>query len=227
MARALAELIDAVLPTTCICCGTLGPHICLACRQRFVFSNHRVVRGQLVGVASTALDEPVRQLLGALKDKGRTAALGEVINPLAVALRDGFGQHLVMGIEQVVPRLVAMPTSRRSRRTRGFDLNAMLVRRVARQLGVPVDLGLRFTRQPLDQRRLDETERLANLEGAMRFTPSGAGAPLILIDDVVTTGATLGEAARAIAAAGGNLLGFCVFAETRLRRDSPVTMCEK
>ena len=227
MARALAELIDAVLPTTCISCGTLGPHICLDCRPRFVFSNHSVQREQLSGVAAIHLDEPARQLLAALKDQGRTAALGEVVTPLVAAIRHGFERNLAPGSSLGLPRLVAIPTSKRSRRKRGFDLSAMLVRRAARQLGVQVDFGLRYSRQPLDQRRLDQNQRQTNLEGSMRFTLSAGGAPLILIDDVVTTGATLREASRAIEAVGGNLLGFSVFAETRLRRDSPETMCEK
>ena len=218
VARALAELIDAVLPTTCICCGTLGSHICRSCRASFEPSSFIVNRGGLSGVAVFELDEPIRQLIAAIKDSGRTAALGEVAEPMAEAIR---AQLLAdQSRTSPIPRLVAMPTSKRSRRKRGFDLNRMLARRVSRLTGLALDTGLVLTRQPDDQRRLGQQDRQANLSHSMAYRSRDTPGRFILVDDVVTTGSTLLEATRAIRDSGGEVLSFCVFAETRLLQDA-------
>ena len=217
MARALAELLDAVLPTTCICCGTLGPHICESCRSGFAVQNRAVTRAGLSGIAVLDLDPPVHQLLRAIKDQGRTAALSELAVPIADAIVDNYVRPKPALAESV---LVAMPTTRLSLRHRGCDLNQMLLRRVARRTGLQSNRGLRFARQPADQRGLDQAARFENLSGTMVFHPPPRLAPIILVDDVLTTGSTLLEADRAIREAGGEVAGFCVFAETRLLQDA-------
>lgn len=108
-------------------------------------------------------------------------------------------------------------------RRRGVNPAEMLGRRVARAARLPMVGGLRLVRQPQDQAALSQDGRAANLRDSMSFNaPRGQGGPLIIFDDVVTTGATILEAARAIRAAPGAPLvaGFCVFAET-LRKRSP------
>ena len=220
MARALAELIDAVLPTTCICCGTLGPHICLECRAKFEPKPFSVGRGALTGFAVFELREPIEQLLRAIKDSNRTAALSEVAEPMGATILSSFGAQWLQTPSSAWPRLVALPSSKRALRRRGYDLNRMLARRVARVAGLQLETGLRFIRQPDDQRGLGQGDRHANLSHSMVFHKRSASARFILIDDVVTTGSTLVEAARAIGEAGAEVLGFCVFAETRLLQDA-------
>ena len=79
---------------------------------------------------------------------------------------------------------------------------------------------LRVGRQVLDQSGLDQAARQANLAAA--FTARGlpdatAGCPVILVDDIVTTGSTLVEMARAVAATGTTVLGCAVVAATQRR----------
>jgi predicted amidophosphoribosyltransferase len=108
--------------------------------------------------------------------------------------------------------VVPMPTSPGARRRRGDDpvgdLTRAAVDRVragdARALAVaPV---LEHVRTVADQSHLGRTERQANLAGAMRVAPGAGpvvrGSTCVLADDVVTTGATLAEAARALREAG-------------------------
>ncbi len=71
----------------------------------------------------------------------------------------------------------------------------MLARRVARLTGLQLETGLSFIRQPDDQRGLGQGDRHANLSNSMVFHKRSASARFILIDDVVTTGSTLVEAA--------------------------------
>ncbi|MEV0177305.1 ComF family protein [Streptomyces sp. NPDC050803] len=106
--------------------------------------------------------------------------------------------------------LVPVPSARRAVRARGHDP----VRRIAlaaagelRRAGTParvVDV-LRQQRAVVDQSVLNSRQRLDNLAGALAVAPGGAGllrgGPVVLVDDLMTTGASLAEAARAVGAA--------------------------
>jgi predicted amidophosphoribosyltransferase len=83
---------------------------------------------------------------------------------------------------------------------------------------VRVVRALEQVRSVADQAGLSAAQRDANVRGALRAPPGLldlAGAGVVLVDDVVTTGATLTEAARAVGAAGGRVLGGAVVAATR------------
>ncbi|MFT4110286.1 phosphoribosyltransferase family protein, partial [Propionicimonas sp.] len=102
--------------------------------------------------------------------------------------------------------LVPVPTVAAHVADRGLDLTLALARVATARLGaaglvVRVWPGLRILRRPEDQSGLDGGERLANLVGAFaaRSPPCGR---VVVVDDIVTTGATLVEAVRACAAAG-------------------------
>lgn len=81
--------------------------------------------------------------------------------------------------------------------------------------------GLRHARRVDDQARLDSAARAANLAGAFAVRAGDAaylrGRPVLLVDDVVTTGATLAEGARAARAVGAHVLGAAVVAATSRR----------
>ncbi|WP_374206838.1 ComF family protein [Streptomyces noursei] len=117
--------------------------------------------------------------------------------------------------------LVPVPSARWAVAGRGHDP----VRRIAlaasaelrrRGLAVRVLAGLRQRRAVADQAGLDARQRLVNVAGALEVPGAVggllAGAPVLLADDLVTTGATLAEAARAVRAAGGRVTGAAVVA---------------
>jgi predicted amidophosphoribosyltransferase len=116
--------------------------------------------------------------------------------------------------------LVPVPSSAAAVRERGFDANWALARRVAGELRgqgvdvVPVRL-LQQRRGVRDQAGLDASARAANLGGRLRV---GREPPrdraILLIDDVVTTGSSLVEAARALRAGGLSVLGAATVAAT-------------
>jgi predicted amidophosphoribosyltransferase len=107
--------------------------------------------------------------------------------------------------------LVPVPSARRAVAQRGHDATARIARAAARELrrhGVPARVAavLRQRRPVADQAELGADGRLANLSGAVAVVGSavpllGVGR-LVLVDDLVTTGASLAVAAGALAAAG-------------------------
>ena len=117
--------------------------------------------------------------------------------------------------------LVPVPSSRATVAERGFDLTFQLARRVARglrPLGLDAAAGrlLRLT-AGRDQVGLSVTDRAANRAHSMRAVPGRPGA-VLLLDDIVTSGATLTEASRALSAAGRDVLGAAVLAATPRRQ---------
>jgi predicted amidophosphoribosyltransferase len=106
--------------------------------------------------------------------------------------------------------LAPVPTSRSSYRRRGYDPVALLVRRA----GFSGSTVLRHSRSTLSQKALDIDARSINLAGSLRASRPLHGRRFILVDDVMTTGATLTEAARAIRQAGGDVVAAATLAHT-------------
>jgi predicted amidophosphoribosyltransferase len=172
---------------------------------------------------------PVRQAIVAWKDRGRHDLAG----PLSVALtasvlaalaeRSGLAMFGAVGDGPDV-WLVPAPSRRSARRSRGGDPVRALAIRVAglaRRGGWPVRVvpALRHARRVADQSGLDAAGRAANLAGALEVHPrwrtATTGARCLLLDDIVTTGATLAEAAAALRTAGAHPFGVAVVAATR------------
>jgi predicted amidophosphoribosyltransferase len=95
-----------------------------------------------------------------------------------------------------------VPGRRRDVLDRGFDHAAVLARAVSLQLGLHRRNLLVRTRAPSDQTDLGRAERFANLEGAFRSRP--VSGRVVLVDDLVTTGATAGACARALLDGGAS-----------------------
>jgi ComF family protein len=113
--------------------------------------------------------------------------------------------------------VVPIPLHRRRLRERGFNPAALLARAIARERGCRFDASLlRRVRDTPSQTGLDRRARRANVRGAFEAC---APAPRViwLVDDVVTTGSTLGEAARTLRRAGAREVTAICVAKTELR----------
>jgi len=108
-------------------------------------------------------------------------------------------QKLELNLNNI--RLVPIPSSKRSIRNRGRSFILDIVQQISRQTGIPVLDCLDLTGKTIDQSRLNRQQRQDNMKGAISMKAVARG-ELLLIDDVITTGATLKEASRALNSQG-------------------------
>jgi ComF family protein len=142
----------------------------------------------------------LREALHAFKFSGKRA--------LARPLGDLAAEHCLATLAEEIEAVVPVPLARERERERGFNQAELLAQRVARRLGVPArPRWLRRVRATRPQSDLDASERRANVRGAFRASPEVAGRHVLVVDDVLTTGATLGECARALRDGGARRVG--------------------
>jgi predicted amidophosphoribosyltransferase len=178
---------------------------------------------------------PLRSTLLAYKERSRR----DLARPLSAALARAVAAAAAGAAgarrcpDEVV--VVPVPSSARARRARGRDCMATLGRLAADRLrtgGLPARLlaALEVVGHPRDSAGLTAVERADNLAGAFRARPyrlralgrgGGSSPALIVVDDVLTTGATLAEAARALATVGYPPSAAAVIAATRRHSRGP------
>lgn len=189
------EALPRIEPPFCGSCGlpyarSVAPGLCGPCR-----GGERVFRKAR---AALLYDDRVQRVLHALKFGGR-ARLGTLFGGLAAERWCRAGE--LEGYAAVVP----LPLSSRRRRARGFNQAAIAARAVATIAGAPMRPRLLVkTRDNPPQAGLSASARKTNVSGAYRgrIPQKLAGCRLLLVDDVLTTGATASAAARALLRAG-------------------------
>jgi len=218
----LDDFVALLLPPSCPRCrrSVATPGLCAACRVLFARAPADPRAASQAGVdalcAATSFQDELADWIHRFKYpergwRGLDPAPGALVEALlreeaSTLARDG------ARFDAVVP----VPLHPRRVRERGFDPVYALARAAARALGVPLaaDVLVR-TRATPSQTGLDRAGRRRNVAGAFAVPPGARarlrGATLVLVDDVVTTGATLREAAAALRAAGAaRVVGLCV-----------------
>jgi predicted amidophosphoribosyltransferase len=219
--------VDLVLGGRCAGCDRPGVTLCNGCRGLLTgltpFRAWPDPRppGLAPPTAAAPYADELRSLILAHKEHARYALARPLGQLLATAVRTALG-------DRQTGWLCPVPSPRATVRQRGHDplrrITKAAVRSLRRQ-GIDVRLAdaLRAVRRPDDQAGLSAERRTANLDGAFglrsRWAETLTHQPVLLVDDVITTGSTLTEACRALESSGVPVLGCAVLAATR--RHSP------
>ncbi len=218
------KLLQSLLfPQACGLCGEptlnrdLSP-LCEACRATFPPFERRICHFCGVPVPGSLLDSftvcrrcvaeslpfDYARAWGAYEGTLRTAirrfkfdGLRRLANPFSLLMaeatrKSGFGIQL----DWILP----VPSHPKRTRQRGYDQTLLLARRLSHHLGVPLFTHLRRTRHTAPQFGLNREQRRHNLRDAFQLRREEllAGKSVLLVDDVMTTGATVGEVSRVL-----------------------------
>ncbi|WP_457974298.1 ComF family protein [Arthrobacter sp. D1-17] len=241
---ALTEVMALAVPVDCVCCGKEDQALCAGCERQVRLLTRRPFRAEsaapaLMGtdgsvllpvVAAGIYREELAQSILSFKRHGQ--------GPLCAVLAKALGKA-VLAAAGAGPDiwLVPVPTSGGAYRKRGFSpvhllltrlrrdgmLGGMKCQDVLRRVRVPASAGGGL---PGGQKGLGRGDRVRRVRGSMRAARRAgaaglAGRPCIIVDDVLTTGSTVAEAARALQEAGAVVRGAVVLAATRAPDATP------
>lgn len=209
--ESLATALAYLFPVPCAGCDVEGRALCGRCAPR-LDPRLRTVDHPGIGPVTAALDYEgvARAVVLALKEEGRSALASPLAVPFAAAAADA----LARSPDAVV---AAVPSSRAARRRRGFEPVRLLASRAGIRLA-PLFLP---ARPHAVQKGLGVAERARNLEGVFALARPVSGIRVLLLDDVVTSGATLAAAAATLREGGAEVVGAAALAATARRDGRP------
>jgi ComF family protein len=196
------QLLDLVFPPRCPGCRLRGTLLCDRCTERCrrqrnepqAFQSSRRHNALLrTSVALYQYDAPLREAIHMLKYRRRRALAAPLGALLVEALPD---------YARTCAAVVPVPLHSSRLRERGFNQSALLAQVLATTIGTRMSEGLRRTRPTAHQVGMDRAAREANVRGAFAWHGGPAPRSVLLVDDVLTTGSTMRECARALRAAG-------------------------
>jgi ComF family protein len=208
--RARSLLLDLLFPPRCAGCGRRGDWLCPTCLAAVPLLGAPLRRDDAGALdwlgAAYVFSGAMRRAIHRFKyerERARADHLGALLVPLL--------RHLPPAV--AAPHLIPVPLAAARLRERGYNQAAELARVVAAASGLPRDAGLLRTRATRPQVGLDRAARRENVRDAFAWggTPLPA-TQLLLIDDVLTTGATAAECAAVLKRAGATWVGLLAVA---------------
>jgi ComF family protein len=203
------SILDLIFPSRCAVCESKGPNLCARCEFVLVSRPHRFSRGIASGLAATRYSPEISKLLVGFKDQGQfslAGQLGVLMLPLSVEIN-----RLNFMVD-----LVPVPSRSENFSKRGFVPGVLLAKTLCKNSANSRVMNcLVFKKAVKDQVGLSSLERARNISGSMSTNQRVSGRPVYLVDDVVTTGATIQEAWRTMTLAGAVVLGALVISESQ------------
>ncbi|MFZ4122973.1 MAG: ComF family protein [Candidatus Planktophila sp.] len=199
------SLSEILFPTRCFGCRALGPDVCSKCRALWIPHLYKTEVDSL-RIYSAILYSPVaKRIILSAKENGIKAADGLIIDALSHSLH-----FLLRDFEIGV--LIPIPSRKSSNRKRGRDFLSVITHSLAASESFNCMDLLLHTRKVKDQSELNAHERIENIHKALAINRNklpalGVNNDAILVDDLLTTGATLLEARRALELRGIRVMG--------------------
>lgn len=216
------RLLCLLFPARCILCGKLiypEEIFCPRCQKELPREPYRREYEKLSVVSPLLYAGEARKAMHRLKFQGER----DLARPM--------GRLLAQTAEEGLPPVdgvVWAPMSETKKRERGYDQSELLAKSAAKALGVPCLPVLRKVRETGIQHELSRDgreENVKNAYGVRKSLVAGVkGRRLLLIDDIVTTGATLRECAKALYDAGAeSVAAVCVADASKTKREEEMT----
>lgn len=202
----MSSLSEIIFPSRCIGCSRLGISICSECRRQWhphIYHRAIIANSESFPVVSAIQYSPIASRVLLSAKEGQIKAADELII-------HGLNHSLKYFINKYgYGTLIYIPSRKSATRKRGRNFLHEITADVARVAGLPTSSPLIHIRKVKDQSQLNSSQRAANLSGAFSVPESlgNTGGKVIVIDDLITTGATLTEAIRALRTAGFAVLG--------------------
>lgn len=229
----LAIVGELLSPTRCASCERPGELVCGECLRKMtrIDPAHACplcgapfgelvcteCRGEATAVdrclAAAVFEGPPARIVRAYKDGGERRLAVEIARLMVGAARDAerLAPDRYAGLLSDADALVFVPVTAEAYRRRGFDHMEAVAREASRACGAPVVDAL-LKHGSADQREFSREERLASSRDVYEVVEDVRGARLLLLDDVITTGATVGATAAALKRAGARRVDALAFA---------------
>ena len=229
----LAIVGELLSPTRCASCERPGELVCGECLRKMtrIDPAHACplcgapfgelvcteCRGEATAVdrclAAAVFEGPSARIVRAYKDGGERRLAVEIARLMVGAARDAerLAPDRYAGLLSDADALVFVPVTAEAYRRRGFDHMEAVAREASRACGAPVVDAL-LKHGSADQREFSREERLASSRDVYEVVQDVRGERLLLLDDVITTGATVGATAAALKRAGARRVDALAFA---------------
>lgn len=221
----MCDLLGFLFPSFCLGCGALGSYICPACKKELKRKKEDTClycgkksalglthikckkRGGLDGWTSMYKYDPsFKRVLVAAKYKKARLVLEELLK------QDNLLQYknILRWRTLFSPIITPVPLHPQRLDERGFNQSSTIAKHIASRVGMPYEeLLSREKNTPHLAQMNDSFKRKSTIKGAFRFVGKRVPESILLVDDVLTTGATMGESVRTLKKAGvKNVLGF-------------------
>lgn len=206
----IEQLLRLLFPDRCSGCARLGTLLCPQCRnafQPYPIQSERMPTSLANVTILYLFNGPLRQVVHHYKYR----SVRRLAQPLGQLMAEQWQQR-----KHPIDAIIAVPLHHTRQAERGFNQAEELARVIAGVLHVPLlEGGLVRVRATAQQARLDAQARARNMRGAFAWQSTAPPAHVLLIDDILTTGATMGACAEVLGTAGAQYVSGLALARTR------------